>query len=108
MANTLKCLGQVAPVAATLTTLYTVPAATTVVVSSIVVANNSSTPTAFRVSVQVAAAADALKQYVAYDTPIAANDVVVLGPFALGPADVVKVYATLATLAFSAFGQEIA
>lgn len=108
MANTLKVLGQVAPSAATLTTLYTVPAATTTVVNSITVANTSATPTAFRVSVQIAAAADNIKQYIAYDTNIAGNDVINLGPIALGAADVLKVYATLATLSFSAFGQEIA
>lgn len=107
MATALKVLGQVAPSAATLTTLYTAPASTQVVVNSITVANQSATPTAFRISVQIAAAADNVKQYIAYDAAIAGNDVVNLGPITLAATDVLKVYATLATLSFSAFGQEI-
>jgi hypothetical protein len=107
MATTLKVAGQVAPSAATLTTLYTVPAATQFV-GQIVAANTSATPTAIRVSVQIAAAADNIKQYITYDTPIAANDVITIGGVALNATDVVKVYNTLATVSFSIMGQEIA
>lgn len=107
MTTALKVLGQVAPSAVTLTTLYTVPANTQTVVNSITVANQSATPTSFRISVQIAAAADNVKQYIAYDTVIAGNDVVNLGPIAMAATDVLKVYATLATLSFGAFGQEI-
>jgi hypothetical protein len=108
MAETLKVLGQVNPSAATLTTGYTVPGATQAAVSSIVVANRSGTATAFRLSVAVAGAADDNKQYLAYDVAIGGNVTMSFTIGAtLGAADVVRVYATLATLAFSIFGSEL-
>lgn len=108
MANTYKVLGQSNPSAATLTDAYTVPGSTQAVVSSITIANRSATATSFRISVAVAGAADNNKQYIAYDAPIAGNDSVdfTLG-MTLGAADVVRVYATLATLAFNIFGEEL-
>lgn len=106
MATNLKVAGQNAPTAATLTTLYTVPAATQFV-GQIIASNSSATPTAIRISIQIAAAADNAKQYIAYDAAIAANDVLTFGGIALAATDVVKVYATLATVAFSIIGQEI-
>lgn len=108
MAQTYKVLGQVAPSAATLTTLYTVPASTSTVVSSITVSNSSAVATTFRLSIQVAAAADNAKQYIAYDNAIAGNTTVsfTIG-LTLATTDVVKCYATLATVAFNIFGSEI-
>jgi hypothetical protein len=108
MTETFKVLAQVNPSAAALTDAYTVPASTSTVVSSIVVANRSATPTAFRISVAVAGAADDNKQYVSYGVPIAANEVIThtLG-ITLAATDVVRVYATLATLSFNIFGSEI-
>jgi len=108
LTDTHKILGQSKPSATTLTDVYTVPALNQAILSSIVVANQSGTATSFRVAVAVAGAADNTKQYVAYDMPIAGNDVVplVLG-ITLGAADVVRVYATLATLSFNLFGVEV-
>lgn len=107
MADTYKVLGQSNPSAATLTDAYTVPALTQVVGSSITIANRSATPTAFRLSIAVAGAANDNKQYIAYDTAIAANESksYTVG-FTLGATDVVRVYATLATLSFNIFGVE--
>lgn len=109
MASTYKVLAQVKPTATTLTDGYTVPGATQAVVSTIVVTNQSATPTAFRLSIAVAGAADTAKQYIAYDVPIGANETqtFTLG-ISLGAADVVRVYNTLATLSFNVFGVEIA
>jgi hypothetical protein len=108
MPQTYKVLGQSNPTAATLTALYTVPAATSVVGSSIVVANRSATPTSFRISVAVTGAADDVKQYLCFDIPITGNNTytATLG-FTLATTDVVRVYATLATLSFTLFGSEI-
>ena len=107
MASALKVLGQLNPSATTLTTLYTVPGATSTVCSSLVICNRSSTATSFRVSVAVAGAADTGAQYLYYDVTIAGNDtfVATIG-VSLAATDVVRVYATLATLSFSLFGQE--
>lgn len=108
MAIAYKVLGQSNPAATTLTDAYTVPAVTQVVISSIVVANRSATPTSFRLSVAINGAADANEQYIAFDVAIAANQVqtLTLG-ITLDAADVVRVFATLATLSFNIFGSEI-
>lgn len=107
MANTLKVLGQVAPLATTLTTLYTVPGATTTAVSSISICNRSSTATSFRVAIRPAGGAISNEMYLYYDVTIAGNDtfIATIG-ISLGATDVISVYATLATLSFQAFGQE--
>ena len=108
MATTLKVLGQSNPSATTLTTLYTVPAATSAVSSTITVCNRSVTATTFRVAVRPAGAAISGEHYIYYDVVIAGNDTfaATLG-ISLATTDVVSVYATLATLSFNLFGTEI-
>ena len=108
MTTTFKVLGQSAPSAATLTAAYTVPGATQAVCSSIVVANRDAGPATFRISVAVAGAADNVKQYIAYDAPIAGNDTIALTiGVTLGAADVVRVYASTALLSFNLYGEEV-
>lgn len=107
MADVYKVLGQSNPAATTLTGAYTVPGATSVVISTISVCNRSATPTTFRISIAIAGAADNNVQYFAFDVPIAANETKTFTDgFTLGAADVVRVYATLATLTFQVFGVE--
>lgn len=103
-----KVLGQLNPGAAALTALYTVPGGAEAVISTFTVANRSAVATAFRMSIAVAGAADDPKQYTYYDIPIPGNDTfaATLG-ITLGPADVIRVYATLATLSFGLSGVEL-
>lgn len=107
MAIAIKVLGQSNPSAATLTTLYTVPALTTAVGSSIVVCNRSVTATSFRIAVRPLGAAIANEHYIYYDVAIGGNDtfIATIG-ITLATTDVVSVYATLATLSFNLYGQE--
>ena len=107
MANLLKVLGQVAPGAASLTTLYTVPALTTSVVSSLCICNRSTSPTSFRIAIRPSGAAISNEMYLYYDVEILGRDTFTstIG-ISLGAGDVISVYATLATLSFNAFGQE--
>ena len=107
MATLTKTLSQTSPSAASLTDSYTVPAVTQATVSTITVANRSATPTTFRISVAKAGAADDVKQYLFYDVPITGNDTfaATIG-VTLETTDVVRVYATLATLSFNIFGIE--
>ena len=102
-----KVLGQSAPFATTLTDAYTVPALTSAVVSSIMVSNSSATPSSFKISIAVAGAADTAKQYIYSGIVCPGNDTfaATLG-LTLGAGDVVRVYATNATLAFGIFGCE--
>jgi hypothetical protein len=108
MATTYKVLGQSNPSATTLTDAYTVPAVTQAVISSIVIANRSATPTNYRISVAINGAANADSQYIAYGVVIGPNETqtLTLG-ISLGDTDVIRVYATLATLTFSIFGAEL-
>lgn len=107
MASTYKVLGQIAPVAATLSTAYTVPVVTSAVISTITVCNQSATPTSYRISIAVAALADTPKQYLAKDAVIAGNETFAftLG-ITLGAGDVIRVYNTLATCSFGIYGVE--
>ena len=65
MPSTYLILGQSAPAAGVLTTLYTTPAATSTVVSSIIACNTSvGTPDYIRISIAQAGAADTAAQYI--------------------------------------------
>ena len=107
MTDTVKTLGQLNPAATTLTTLYTVPAATSTVIASLIVCNSGNTPTTFRVSIAVAAAADNIKQYIYYDVVINPNDtfIATIG-VTLATTDLIRAYAGNANLSFSVFGVE--
>lgn len=107
MPDTYKVLGQSNPSAATLTTVYTVPAVTSAIISSITVANRSATPTSFRLAVRLAGAAISNEMYIAYDVAILGNEAVTLTiGVTLATTDIFSVYATLATLSFNLFGVE--
>lgn len=108
MAETYRVLAQTVPGAASLTDSYRVPAVKTAVISSIVVCNRSAVPTSHRIAVAINGAVDATKQYLTYDCPINGNETqtMTLG-LSLGNSDLIRVYATLATLTFQVFGVEI-
>ena len=108
MANTYKVLGQVSPAATTLTTLYTVPAATSTVCSTLSVCNRGA-GTTVRVAVRPAGASISDEHYIIYDAFVNTYDssFLTLG-ISLATTDVVSVYANSATVSFSLFGSEIA
>jgi len=108
MATTYKILGQAAPAATTLTTLYTVPASTSTVVSTITVTNQGGAAAAYRIAVRQAGASIEQKQYISYDTPIDALDTITLTlGITLAATDVISVYASTVNFSFHAFGSEI-
>lgn len=107
MPTTHKVLGQVAPVAATATTLYTVPAATQAVCSTLSICNRD-IATTYRVSVRPAGAALATKHYLVFDAVLGINDTVTLTlGMTLATTDVVQVYAGTSSVSFSLFGAEL-
>ena len=109
MATTYKVLGQSNPSATTLTTLYTSTSVETVV-STVTVANLAGSAATFRLLVQPSAdvGAAANKQYLAYDVTVGATDTTTLTlGLTLASGDVLKIYASTATLAFNAFGSQI-
>jgi len=107
MPTAYKVLGQVAPAAATLTTLYPVPAATSAVCSTLTVCNQG-VSTLYRVAVRPAGAAIAAAHYLVFDATVPANDTVffTLG-ITLAATDVVSVQAGTATTSFNLYGSEI-
>lgn len=107
MTDVIKVLGQSAPSATTVTTLYTVPNLTLTTVSSLVICNRAGSGGTFRVSVHVAGAGADNKQYLFYDQSLGANttQTVVIG-MCLNQTDVVKVYASSADFSFNLFGVE--
>jgi glucose-6-phosphate dehydrogenase assembly protein OpcA len=108
MATAYKVLAQSNPSATTATTLYTVPSSTSAVVSTITVCNQAASAATYRIAVRPAGATLAAQHYVAYDVAIAANDTTALTlGITLATTDVVTVYASSATMSFSAFGSEL-
>ncbi len=107
MAKTYKVLGQSAPGATTLTTMYTVPAATSAVCSSITVCNRGAWAT-FRIAIRPLGVPIADQHYIAYDCPLDQNDTktFTIG-VTLAATDKVDVYNNNATISFSLFGCEI-
>jgi hypothetical protein len=86
-----------------------VPSATETIVSTLVICNQAATAATFRIAVRPDAATLAAVHYVAYDVTVGANDstALTLG-LTLDATDVITVYASSATLSFSAYGSEIA
>jgi hypothetical protein len=107
MAQTHKVLGQSNPSAATLTTLYTVPSSTSAIVSTLSVCNLGVSAT-FRIAVRPSGASISNQHYLVYDTTLNANDsfYLTLG-LSLASTDVVSVYSSTNTVAFSLFGVEL-
>jgi hypothetical protein len=107
MPQTHKVLGQVNPSAASLTTLYTVPESTQAICSTLSVCSVGVSAT-FRVAVRPAGATLANQHYLIYDAVVNANDsfYLTLG-ISLAATDVVSVFSSTNTLAFSLFGVEI-
>jgi hypothetical protein len=108
MATVYKVLGQSSPTATTETALYTVPAATSAVASSVIVCNRSAVLSTFRISIAIAGATTAPKDYIYYDLPIGANDtfIATIG-VTLAATDEVRVYSSNTNLSFSLYGSEI-
>lgn len=104
MAQTILSPIQSAPGAATLTTAYTVPANKAAVISTITVCNRSATPTSFRIAVSPNGAAISNEHYLFFDTPIQGNETLMYTVgLTMDETDLLRVYATLATLSFNFF-----
>jgi hypothetical protein len=108
MANVYKVLGQSDLPATTLTSVYTVPAATEAVISTIIIANRAATAKSFRLAIRPDGASISNSHYIAYDVAIAANDstTLTLG-LTLNAADVISAYASAVDLSVNVFGTEI-
>lgn len=76
--------------------------------STVNVCNRANASDTFRIAVRPAGATLANSHYVAYDTPVGANDAVsITVGISLAATDVITVYAGTANLTFAVFGAEI-
>lgn len=107
MATTYKVLGQLSSTTSAVS-LYTCPSATQTIVSSIVISNREAAENTFRIILRPNNETLADKHYLAYDTPIAANDVVALTlGITMDASDQLYVLGSDTNLTFQAFGSEI-
>jgi len=108
MPITYRVLGQSNPTANTLTTIYTVPAATQTVVSSITVCNQANTAATFSIAVRPADEAIVSKHYVNFQTNLPANDTVglTLG-ITLAATDVISANVSTSNISVNVYGSEI-
>lgn len=107
MPTAYKVLGQSAPAAASLTTLYTVPASTQAVCSTLVIANRG-VSTFYRVAVRPGGASIANEHYIVYDAALNQYDsnFLTLG-ISLAAGDVVSVRSTSGDVSFGLYGAEL-
>jgi hypothetical protein len=99
-----KLLGQAAPVAVTLTTVYTVPVATAAVFN-VSIANRTGYAIPVRLAIS-ATATPTTAEYIEYDTLIPGNGVLERGGIVANAAENVVVYAGIAGLSVSVYGYE--
>lgn len=104
MAKSFGILGQSAPGAASLTTVYTAPALRHATVR-VLVCNRAGADT-FRIAVSPAGASIADAHYVAYGQPLAANDSVSSVAFTVTGGDLVRVWSASGACSFSVTGIE--
>jgi hypothetical protein len=108
MAVVYKVLGQSNPAATTATTLYTVPASTSTVISTITICNQVASADTFRIAIRPGGATLTAAHYIAYNSPISANDTITFTiGITLAATDMVAVYAGTSNLSFNLFGSEI-
>jgi hypothetical protein len=108
MPTNYKVLGQLAPSAATASTLYTVPAATQTIVSTINVVNTGGASDTVRIAIRPAGATLALDDYIVYNLSLSTTATFTYtSGVTLAATDVVTVYSQNGTCSFNAFGSEI-
>jgi hypothetical protein len=108
--TTYKVLAQSNPSATTETTLYTVPSSTATVISTLTVCNQTASAQTYRIAVRPAAdGSTAAKHWIVYGATVGASDstALTLG-ITLAAGDLIRVYASSASMSFAAFGSEIA
>ncbi len=102
---TYKVLAQLAPSAASATTLYT--ATNAVIVSTLNVANRGGAADTIRIAVRPAGATLADLHYLVYGVQVPPGAIFTFtGGVTLANTDVITVYSTTGTSSFSAFGSE--
>jgi glucose-6-phosphate dehydrogenase assembly protein OpcA len=107
--ETIKSPSYALPAASTLTTLYTVPASTQAVVSTINVCNTASTDATYRIAVVPNGVSITNANYIVFNATVAGNETISLTQgITMDSGDLLRVFASTASIAFNAFKMEIA
>ena len=108
MATTYKVLGQLNPLANTLSNVYTVPAATQAVISTITVCNQAVTNASYSIAVAPDGQTDNVKHYIVRGGSVPAADALAftLG-ITLDAGDQVRGNTNSPNVSFNIFGSEI-
>jgi len=107
--ETIKSPSYALPAANTLTTLYTVPASTQAVVSTINVCNTASADATYRIAVLPSGVGITNANYIVFNATVAGNETISLTQgITMDSGDLLRVFASTASVAFNAFKMEIA
>lgn len=108
MATYYKVLGQINPVANTMSNVYVVPALTSTVVSTIAVCNLSNIATRYNLAVRPAGAAVEDKHYISRNASLPASDTITLTwGITLGNTDIISANIESSNVSINLFGSEI-
>jgi hypothetical protein len=108
MTTVYKVLGQNAPSANTITTLYTVPSANSAVISTVAICNQGAGNANVSLAVCVANTTVTTAQYIVKNATCVANDTIFLTVgLTLAATDTLRVNADIANVSFAAFGSEV-
>ena len=106
--ETMKTPSFSAPAANTLTSLYTVPSSTQAIIPTINVCNTASAAATFRIGIRPNGAAIEQQNYLVYNSDISAFESIIFNQgIILDAGDILAVYSSASTLAFTAFKMEV-
>lgn len=108
MPSSYKVLGQTAPAANTMTTVYTVPSTANAVISSVTICNQATGNAQVGIAVCPANTAVTETQYVVRNAVCVPNDTIFLTlGITLATTDTIRVVSTNGNTSFNVFGSEI-
>jgi len=106
--ETIKSASYLLPAANTLSTLYTVPSSTQAVVSTINVCNTASADATYRIAIVPNGVSITNANYIVYNATISGNETVAFTQgITMDSGDLLRVFASSASVAFNAFKMEI-
>jgi glucose-6-phosphate dehydrogenase assembly protein OpcA len=106
--ETIKSASYLLPAANTLSTLYTVPSSTQAVVSTINVCNTASADATYRIAIVPNGVSITNANYIVYNATISGNETIAFTQgITMDSGDLLRVFASSASVAFNAFKMEI-
>jgi hypothetical protein len=106
--ETIKSASYLLPEANTLSTLYTVPSSTQAVISTINVCNTASADATYRIAIVPNGVSITNANYIVFNATISGNETIAFTQgITMDSGDLLRVFASSASVAFNAFKMEI-